>query len=281
MVVLAPIFSKLYHLAAAESELAVINPIISTAEDGPQISAATKFLPGDYVYVRFELAGFAIQTAGDGQASKISLQYRVVPEDKQKRPLAEAVSDEIVTELSPEDKNWVPKRRVSFLLPSFLAAGTYHLQLSVHDVFGRKDATREVPFEIGGVTVNEAGSITIENFHFFRSENDTEPLEVAAFSAGDTIYARFDLMGFGHTSDNGHHVAYGVTVLDPNGKAFIQDPHAADLNSTAFYPAQFVPGNLALKLAKSSIRGKYTVLLKARDLVAGQEYEVKKMFDIE
>lgn len=281
LVGLLAIYSALFRASAAESTLAIINASISTAEDGPPISSETRFLPGDYVYLTFEIAGFAVQTENQGTTRKISLQYQIFAEDAEKRPLVEPASGEIETELSPEDKNWVPKRRASFVLPSFLAAGPFHLRAVVKDVFGKVSTERALPFAVGGVSLEPSVSIKIENFRFLRSEGDTEPLAVAAYAPGDTVYAGFELAGFRTGPDHRHHVAYGVTVLDPAGKAFIVDPHAADLDAGGYYPAQFVPGAVALKMGKNNAPGRYTVVVRARDLLAGQESETKQTFSIE
>ena len=266
---------------AAEPSLAVINAGVSSAEDAPFVSPEFRFLPGDYLYFTFEIAGFSVRSENEGETKKVSLAYEITPEDRDRRALAPPVSGEIKTELNPEDKNWVPKRGASFLLPSFLAAGPFQIRVSVKDLIGKAETSREVPFLIGGTNLQPADSITVENFRFLRGENDAAALSVAAYSPGDTVYARFEIAGFRNELGNDHHVAYGVTVLAPDGKPFIQDSQAADLEDRSFYPAQFVPGNLALKMGKSNARGEYILVLTVRDLLAGQQYETRKVFSIE
>jgi hypothetical protein len=275
----ATLFAK--ECLAADSHLAVINAGISSAEDAPSVPADYRFLPGDYLYFTFQISGFAIHSEQRDEIRKISLQYEVAIEDKEARPLAAPVSDEIKTDLSPEDKNWVPKRRASFLLPSFLAAGGFQIRVTVKDSFGNVTASKTIPFLTGGMQVDPAQSVTVQNFRFLRSESDTEPLSVPAYSAGDTVFARFELTGFRIGDENRHHVAYGVTVLGPDGKAFINDPQAADLDATTYYPAQYIPGNINLKIDKNSRRGQYVVLLKVRDVLSNQELEKKQVFSIE
>lgn len=266
---------------ATESSLAVINGGVSSAEDAPFVAPDYEFLPGDYLYVTFEIAGFAIHVEQRGEVKQISLAYEVAIEDKRGHPLAPPVSSTIDTSLSAEDKNWVPKRRTSFLLPSFLAAGPFQLRVTAKDHFAKTDATRTYSFLIGGTHIAASPSISVQDFRFLRSENATESLTVPAYSPGDTVFAKFELAGFQNSSGNEHHVAYGVSVLGPDGKAFINDPQAADLQAGGFYPAQFVPGDLALKMGKNNARGQYLILLTARDLVANQQVEVKQVFSLE
>ncbi len=268
-------------LAAAESSFAVINAGVSSAEDAPFVSSEYRFLPGDYLYFTFEIAGFAVRSENQGETKKISLQYQVLIQDKEGRDLAEPVSGDIQTDLSPEDKNWVPKRRASFLLPSFLSSGPFRVRVVVKDLFAKTETSRDFPFFVGGITIQPATAITVENFRFLRNQNDTEALSVPAFSPGDTVYARFEITGFHNGPGNEYHVAYGVTVLGPEGKAFIQDPNAADLQTRSFYPAQFIPGNIALKMDKNNPHGAYIVVLTVRDLIAHQQYELKQAFSIE
>ncbi len=280
MVAVAAAFSASCY-ADAENSLAVVNAVLSSSEDGPAVSSDYRFLPGDTIYFSFEIAGFAVHTENNGEIKKISLSYEITAQDDAGKPLADPANGGIQTDLSPEDKNWVPKRRASFLLPSYVAAGSFHIHAAVKDLFARTETTRDFPFLLGGVQLTPASSVTIENFRFLRSENDTEPLNVPAYSPGDTVYARFEMTGFQIGPDNHPHVAYGVTVLDPNGKAFLRDPEAAGLDSGGTYPAQFIPGNIALKMDKNNAHGQYSVVVKAHDLLAKQTYELKQSFSIE
>ncbi len=281
-----PILASVIVLAGlpcypATSSFAVINGGISSSEDAPFAASDYRFLPGDYLYFTFEIAGFDVNSEDKREIKKISLEYEVRVEDQAGRDLAEPVTDKIQTELSPQDKNWVPKRRASFLLPSFIAAGPFHIHTTVKDLYAKTETSRDYPFLAGGVEVKPAQSITVENFQFLRSPNDKEALSVPAYSPGDTVYARFDMTGFKDGTGNEHHVAYGVTVLDPRGKPFIQNPNAADLKAGGFYPAQFVPGDMALQMGKNNPRGEYIVVLKVADLMANRTYEVKQAFSIE
>jgi hypothetical protein len=275
------LFAAALSFRAAEPQLAVINAVVSSSEDGPPVASDYRFSPGDYLYFTFQIADFAVHTENQGEVRKISLSYAVAPQDLEGRPLAETVSGEIATTLSPEDKNWVPKRRASFLLPSFVAEGSFRVHITVKDAFGKAETERDVPFRIGGVKLTPADSITIENFRFLRRENDTQPLSLPAYSAGDTVYARFEMTGFRLGEDNRCRVAYGVTVIGPAGKAFIQNPDAAKLEEGGFYPPQFVPGELALEMGKKNEPGAYTVIVEARDLIANQHFELKQTFSIE
>ncbi len=266
---------------AADRSLAIVEAGIERSEDAPFVSAGYQFFPGDYVYFVFQIADFAINSDERNEVRTISLSYEITPEDSSGTALCPASSGKIETELSPQDKNWMPKRRVSFLIPSFVAAGEFHVHAAVKDLIGKTETSRDFPFHIGGVQIQPSSTVAIENFHFFRNENDREPLEVPAYRPGDTVYARFDMAGYKLGPQNEYHLAYGLTVLGPDGKPFIQQPAAAELQTDSFYPAQFVPGVLKLTTPPDATRGEYVVVLTVRDLVGNQSRESKQAFSIE
>lgn len=259
----------------------MIDAGVQSSEDAPFVSAEYRFLPGDYIYFTFQIAGFKIKSEERDEVHRISLKYEIVPCDSKGVALTEAVSGGILTELGPEDKNWQPKRRASFLLPSFIAAGEYHVHVAVEDVFGKTETSADFPFRMGGVQVQPSSVLTIENFQFLRNEGDRQPLKVPAYSPGDTVHARFDMAGYKLGPKNEYQLSYGLAVLRPDGKPFLEDPKAAELQSDSFYPAQFVPGTIELTTSADTSRGEYVIVLTVRDLVGNQTYQAKQAFSVE
>lgn len=265
----------------AEKSLAVVDASVSASEDGPRIASDYAFLPGDYVYFTFRIAGFTVKSEDRDEIQKISLSYEVAPQDQSGTSLAEAVAGKIVTDLSPEDKDWLPKRRVSFLLPSFVASGEYRLHVLVKDAFGNTAAPADFPFHIGGANIQPSPALNVQNFEFLRRESDRQALAVPAYSPGDTVSARFELVGYKLAPGNAYHLTYGLIVLRPNGKPFFQQPKAADLANNSFYPAPFVPGTLNLTTSNDTPHGEYVIVLTVRDLIGDQTYETRHAFSIE
>jgi hypothetical protein len=266
---------------AAESSLAVVNAGVEQSEDAPFVPADYQFLPGDFVYFSFQIAGFSIKSEDPDEVRRISLAYEVTPQDLNGLALTPSNSGTVQTELNPEDKNWMPKRRVSFLLPSFIAAGEFRIHVIVKDLFANSQASKDFPFRIGGVRVQPSSTITVQNFRFFRQENDREPLEVPAYRPGDNIYASFEMVGYKIGPQNQYHVAYGLTVLRPDGKPFLEQAKAAEFQESSFYPAQFIPGNFTVTTSADTSRGQYIVILTVRDLIGNQTYQTKQAFSIE
>ncbi len=205
---------------AAHSELAVVQAGVQQSEDAPFVPADYVFLPGDYLYFTFQIAGFSIQSSNRDEVQKISLTYQAAPEDANGVPLTKPVSDSIQAELSSEDKNWTPKRRASFLLPSYVASGDFRVHLVIKDEFGKAEVSKDFPFHIGGVHIQQADSINVQQFQFLRRENDRDALEIPAYSPGDTVFARFDMAGFKLAPGNAYALEYGLSVTQPKRKTF-------------------------------------------------------------
>lgn len=265
----------------AESPLAIVQAGVQSSEDAPFAPSDYRFQPGDYVYFTFEVSGFGIHTNPDTKSRRISLSYEITPEDRSGRPLAKPDSGTIAEELAPEDKNWTPKRRAAFLLPSGLAAGEFQIHVAVQDAVSKTGIEKDIPFRVGGVPIQSTDSVSVEHFQFFRKEGGRDPLELPAYSAGDSVYMGFDIAGFKLGPGNHYHLTYGITVLRPDGKVFLQEPNAAEIEDSSFYPTQFVPANFQVKTPSRAEAGRYTVLLSVRDLVANQTYEAKQGFTIE
>lgn len=266
---------------AADSSLAIVDAGVEQSEDAPFVPSDYQFLPGDFVYFTFQIAGFAVKSDEAQDVRRISLSYEVSPQDSKSVPLTSPSSGVVKTDLNPEDKNWMPKRRVSFLLPSFIAAGEFHVHLVVKDLLAGNETAKDFPFRIGGITIQLSGTIAVQNFRFLRQENDRVPLEVAAYRSGDTIYTSFEMVGFEVGPQNHYHVAYGVTVLRPNGKPFLEQPRASEYENTSFYPAQFIPGTFALTTSADTPKGEYVIVLTIRDLISSRSSQTKQAFSIE
>jgi hypothetical protein len=264
-----------------ENSLQVLAAGVESSEDAPFVSPDFHFLPGDYVYFQFQVSGFAIKTTPNSEVRRISLTYEASPEDSKGVAVTPALTGFIKEELSAEDKNWTPKRRASFLLPSFIGAGEFHVHLSVKDVIGDTSTERDLPFHIGGVVIAPALVLGVQDFQFLRKEDDSEPLEVPAYRPGDTIYARFNMTGFHLGTGNEYHLRYGLTVNRPDGKLFLNEPSAAELSDRSFYPVPFVPGEVSVTTSRDTALGQYVLLLTVRDVTGSQSYQLKRAFTIE
>ncbi|HEX4750106.1 MAG TPA: hypothetical protein VH302_11240 [Bryobacteraceae bacterium] len=266
---------------APETRLAIVQAGVQQSEDAPFVSANYTFLPGDYLYFTFEIAGFTPESLNRDEVHKIALTYRVTPEDTNGVPLTEPAQDSIKTDLSAEDKNWTPKRRTSFLLPSYLAAGDFRVHVQISDLIAKTEVSKDFPFHVGGTHITPAPSLNVQHFEFLRRESDRDALEIPAYSPGDTVFARFDMAAFKLAAGNTYSLEYGLSVIQPSGKPFLDAPHAAELKASSFYPAQFLPGVIHITTPANSAKGNYLLTLTVHDLIGNTQFEIKKSFSIE
>lgn len=265
-----------------ESKLAVMQAGVEDAEDAPFVATDYHFLPGQTLYFEFDIAGYGIhETGGYFKVRRLSLAYTVQPFDSNSVALAPAVSGKIDEDLAAQDKNWLPKRRASFLLPSLVTRGEYHVRVTVNDLVAKSQVSRDFPFLMRGAALTPGNGLTIENFRFLPTASDGEPLQLADFRAGDTVYARFDITGFKLGDGNAHDVAYGLKVLRPDGKTYLDAPQADEINSKSFYPTPYLPGNIQITTSRDSSAGSYVLVVTARDGIGNQTCESRQTFRIE
>jgi hypothetical protein len=265
----------------AQPQLAIVGAGVEQAEDGPFVSSDFTFLPGDYVYFSFQVSGFKTSGGDYAAGRKLALTYQVALLDQTGSILEQQEVDRIGEELTREDKNWAPKRRASFLLPPFIAAGTFGVRLTVHDEYGKTDVSRDFPFHVGGRQIEPASSLSIQNFRFLRDERDGHALESPDYRAGATVWGRFDMTGFKTGAKNSVHLQYGVSVLRPDGSVIFTQPEAANESMDSDYHPQFVPGVLSVTTTPSLARGEYTMVVSVHDLLGKQDQTSNYKFRIE
>lgn len=268
--------------ASSGQSLAIVNAGVASAEDAPFVSPDYKFNPGDFIYLVFEVAGYKATAAEYNGPRHMSLKYRVEPLDEKGVALAPAENGEIEQDLGPEDKNWLPKRRASFLLPSYLGAGTYHIKLAVEDLFAKSAEAKDLAFSVAGIKITPAPALQVQLFRFQRSDQEGPALDPAAYRAGDVVWARFDMTGFKVGPANAVDLAYGITVRRPNGTTLFDQESAAEQRIRGeFYPPQFVPGSLSVTTTKDLAPGEYKLAVHVHDLIGKQSADFEQSFRVE
>src|SRR5690242_10663327 len=276
-----PCFGLLIALASvaysATAPLAILKPSISDLEDGPAIPSSFTFVPGQFIFLTFEIGGYKV-----AEEQKIHLSYKVDALDPKGLRLAEPIAGNVDTTLADEDKNWKPKVRQQFLIPPLAPSGVYKITVQVTDDLNKgASVSHEIPFEVRGRDVPPSDTLLVRNFHFYRGEDDREPLKVAAYKPGDTLWARFDIVGYKFGPGNGVDVDYVVSVLAPSGKVlFHQDKPAegAEEKSSSYYPKAYVPGSMNLSLQNTIRPGEYTIVISVRDHIGNQTAEARGNF---
>jgi hypothetical protein len=274
---LALLFALALVAYSATAPLAILRPSISDMEDGPAVPAAFTFVPGQFIFLKFQINGFKIS-----DEQKIHLSYRMDALDPKGVRLLETVTGQVDTTLTPEDKNWKPVVRQQLLLPPLGPSGVYKIALQVTDDLARgATVSQDFPLEVRGRDVAPSDTLTIRNLHFYRGEEDRDPLTVAAYKPGDTLWARFDIVGYKFGPGNSIDVDYGLSVLAPGGKVLYTQDKAAEEKTSSFYPKAYVPGSMNLSLQSNIRPGQYSIVLTARDHTGNQTCEAKGDFTIE
>jgi hypothetical protein len=263
--------------AAPPAPLTIVNVALHQFEDGPTVPSSFAFLPGDTVFVSFQVAGFQ----AEGEDKLVKLDYYVAAYDSAGIPIVEPKAGKLKAELAPEDKEWKPKVRWEFVVPPLAESGTYRITMSVKDVANIQEAGKAITFNVQGHQVEKSDTLVVRNFRFLRTEEDAPPLNPAAYRPGDTVWARFDITGFKVGEKNRPQVEYDITVQAPSGKAMFTQQNAAVEQEPSFYPKRYVPGILSLTLQPTIKPGEYTIVLAVRDGVGKQAAESRHSFVIE
>ena len=183
-------FASLVYSATAP--LTIFKPVRQRLEDGPAVPPSFTFVSGQFIFLSFQVAGYKV-----ADEQKIHLSYKVDALDPKGVRLVEPFAGTVDTTLADEDKNWKPKVRHQILIPPLAPSGTYKISIQVTDDLNKgASVSQDIPFEVRGRDVPPSDTPVVRNFQFYRGEDEREPLKVAAYKPGDTLWARFDIVGY-------------------------------------------------------------------------------------
>ncbi len=262
--------------AQPPKSLTIVKPALRQYEDGPAVVPPATFGAGETVFFTFQVSGYKVSP---DQA--FDLAWSVEVADPDGVPLVELTAKDLQSKLSPEDKNWMPIMRHSFMIPPIVLPGTYHATAVVKDRLGAQETRAEVPFVVRARKVEPSAALVTRNFRYVRSEEDPAVAPGGVYRPGDTVWARFDIIGYKFGERNRIHVEYGVAVADAAGKVLFQQPQAAVEEKETFYPQKYVPGIVSLTTQKNTRPGEYLLTLFLRDEVGKQAVEEKHPFRLE
>ncbi len=157
----------------------------------------------------------------------------------------------------------------------------YKISVKVWDRVAKTETAAEVALRVEGRNVEPSDTLVLRNFRFLRSEEDRNPLAIAAYRPGDTLWARFDITGYKFGPENRLDVAYSVAVAGPDGAIGYSQPHAAEAKTQSFYPQRYQPGIVSLNVPPDMTKGRYTLIVTVKDNLGNQSAEVKEPFTVE
>jgi hypothetical protein len=260
----------------AASPLTIVHVGIHQIEDGPAVGDQVKFVPGETVYVSFD-----VQNCTETKDQSVSVSWVVDAADPKGIAIVEPAHGKKQATLQPEDKDWMPRARQSLAVPSPAPGGIYSVHIQVTDENSKQTAEATTKFMVSGPEIQPVKALEIRSFGFYRSEEEPQPLITASFSPGNTMFSRFQIAGYKFGPKNAIEVTYGISIMDPTGKVvYTQDP-AVEEKSASFYPRPYIDANMSLSLQPGTKSGDYTMVVSVRDKIGNQSSEIRKPFRVE
>lgn len=270
------LFALLPALLSAAPALEIVRPLVSQMDGGAPAPAGFEHAAGETLWVQCRVAGFA-----KTENQQVHIKYSVQAFDPKGVALDEVYQNELKTEVSVQDKDWLPKINTSIQVPPLAGPGAYKILVKVEDVVAKANAELPVTFKVRARAVEPSDTLIVRNFRFYRDEDGNQPAPNSTYKPGDGVFARFDIIGYQFGPKNKVDVAYVTTVIAPGGKVIWTQPEPAVERSEAFYPQRYVPAAMGINLQKTIRPGEYAIGVQVKDAVGGQAYEAKFTFTIE
>jgi len=271
-----PILLLAFAVPLAAAPLEIVRPVISDSDGGAVLPASFEHVPGETLFYFCRVGGFQ-KTADE----KIHLGYTVEAADPKGVPIMEPFHQEIVDEVTPQDKEWMPKIQTEIMVPPLAGSGTYKITVKVEDLIAKAKTESSIPFQVRGRDVAPSDTLTVRNFQFFRSEDDTQPLDRAAYRPGDGVWAQFDIIGFQFGPKNKIDISYVTSVITESGKVLWTQPQPEAEQSESFYPKRYISASMGITLQNNIRPGTYTIAVQVKDAVGNQTYEARQTFVVE
>ena len=254
----------------------IVRAAIHQTEDGPVVPSGSSFVPGESLFFSAALDGYRVSLA-----KRVHITWQVQAVDANGVPIMETGSGKIESPVEEEDKEWMPIIRQTVLVPPFAPSGSYKIRVTAKDELSGASAMKEVDFVVRGHQVEPSDTLVVRNFRYYRSEEDTRPLQIAAYRPGDTVWARFDITGYKLSSGNQLHVSYSVAVSGPGGRVLFSQPEPTVEKVASFYPQQYVPCLINLSLQPNIRPEEYAITVTVKDHIGNQEGQVREVFRVE
>lgn len=274
--ILAPAALLSATLSAAP-ELAVQRLALHQYEDGPVLESSYEHLPGETAWFSARVTGFSTEPEGDNR--RMHLSWKVEVRDPAGVLVEPQRQGEIKETLLKEDRDWVPKFTLDFMVPSFAPAGEYRIPVTVRDELARAETKAELRFRVRGEPMPTATSVSVRNLRLLARETDRFGLQPAIYRPGSTLFARFDIVGYRLGENNRFSVDYGLAILAGERQVYAQ-PEAAAESGEGFYPQRWVPGGFSLNLEEGVAPGLYTLVVTVRDRLSGQTSAAQAQFEV-
>src|SRR5438270_2846552 len=100
--------------------LELVKPVIAQSDGGVPVPTSFDHAPGETLYFTCRVAGYT-----KSADQKIHVSYSVQAFDPKGVALTELYKNDVVTEIAPQDKEWMPKIETEVQIPPLIASGAY------------------------------------------------------------------------------------------------------------------------------------------------------------
>ena len=225
------------------------------------LAADERVPPGALVPVQLSVEGLAAQKEKDGGFSLELTAQATISDDK--GGLVKSYAEEPVVKRSLPFAPPAYPLEYQVLLPKQVAPGRYKLSLNIHDKVGKATAVGEVAFSV----IKPAFALFNAHVH------DAANLPRQSFLMGEQVFVRTSVYGL-TVREGAASAAVDLAVVGPDNGVYLArknaaqttDKTGAEVAKVGRYPVQ-----IPLILPTLCPRGRYTLLLRARDRHTGRE----------
>src|SRR5579883_1585722 len=119
----------------------IIRPLLSNTDGGEVNPADFAYSPGETIFFSCRVHNYQ-KTAEE----KVHLTWSIRTLDSKGVPLVEPVKNEVVEEVGPQDKDWMPRVATEIAIPPLIGSGTYQILVAVDDLVAKTHAELKTPF---------------------------------------------------------------------------------------------------------------------------------------
>src|SRR5690349_23079429 len=113
-----------FVLPSLAAPLAIVRAVLSDSDGGAALPAGFEHVPGETIFFFCRLAGYQ-KTSEE----KIHFTYTIEAVDPKGVPLMEPFARNIADEVTPQDKEWMPKIQTEVQVPPLAPSGTYQIKV--------------------------------------------------------------------------------------------------------------------------------------------------------
>jgi len=255
----------------ATGRLTVGNFAFTEGKGGPARAAAL-YKPGDNVFIKYDVAGFARDAGGVPH-----LHFLLTALDPAGVPLHEPWT---IRFSQPLDRGAPVNGTLGLTVPSFAPPGAYKIVTKVSDEVSNANLEMTPAFQVDAPAVAVPHGPEIRDLQLSRSENgppETDP----GFETGATVYMTCNVFGLQFQNDRTN-ASMNHKVFGPDGKVLLDTPGFVDLSESSYYrPATYrVHVHSQITIPSGMMKGVYTDQYSVVDSVSNQTITQEAKFEV-